>query len=162
MQHWFKLHTGLQATWILCLSAVRLWFIHEIIWKEDFGLQRNGPHETLMMLSLVREWLDTRNATHVAYFRDSEHGCSWCIDSSLSSTLWHSPKFLNGLCLTIKALVIFYCASFLPVSFSWTYFDTALCKQPGLSAFISWLWLELLSLPSLLSQLSITDPFIIH
>lgn len=105
IQHWFKLHTGLQATWILCLSALGLWFINEIIWKEDFGLQRNGPHETLMMLSLVPEWPDTRNATHVAYFLDFGFW-TWlllCTDSSLSSTLWHSPKFLNGLCLTIPS-----------------------------------------------------------
>ncbi len=68
--HWlWKLHTGLQATWILCLSTLPLdsgtlkWKF-TFIWKEDFGPLSNSPvlflhspGKLLLTLSLVQKWL---------------------------------------------------------------------------------------------------------
>ncbi len=74
VDHWlWKLHTGLQATWILCLSylspdsgtLISKWNAKfTFIWKEDFGPLSNSPvlflhspGKTLLMLSLVQKWL---------------------------------------------------------------------------------------------------------
>ncbi len=78
--HWlWKLYTGPQATWILCLSTLppdsgtliskgnaKFTFIRE----HNFGPLSSSPvlfvfspGETLLTLSVVQEWLDTRNAT---------------------------------------------------------------------------------------------------
>lgn len=46
------------------------------------------------LLSLIQEWLDTRNATLLAHFLDtSVTGGSWCTD--------HYPKFFHQLYLTV-------------------------------------------------------------
>ncbi len=72
--HWlWKLHTGLQATWILCLSTfppdsgtlISKWNAKfTFIWKEDFGPLSNSPviflhspGKMLLTLSLVQKWL---------------------------------------------------------------------------------------------------------
>ncbi len=105
--HWlWKLYTGPQATWILCLSSLppdsgtliskgnaKFTFIRE----HNFGLFSSSPvlfvfspGETLLTLSVVQEWLDTRNATaetHVLH--TSVRSGSWSTDSSCS------PLFVN-------------------------------------------------------------------
>ncbi len=73
--HWLqKLHTGLQAAWILCLSTlppdsgilISKWNAKfTFIWKEDFGPLSNScgvlflhsPGKMLLTLSLVQKWL---------------------------------------------------------------------------------------------------------
>ncbi len=72
--HWlWKLHTGLQATWILCLSTlspdygtlISKWNAKfTLIWKEDFGPLRNShvlflfsPGKTLLTMFLFQKWL---------------------------------------------------------------------------------------------------------
>ncbi len=69
-----KLHTGLQASWILCLSSLPPWRLQTLIskrngkftfiWKEDFGPLSNSPvlvllnpGKMLLTLSLVQKWL---------------------------------------------------------------------------------------------------------
>ncbi len=105
--HWlWKLYTGPQATWILCLSSLppdsgtliskgnaKFTFIRE----HNFGPLSSSPvlfvfssGETLLTLSVVQEWLDTRNATaetHVLH--TSVRSGSWSTDSSCS------PLFVN-------------------------------------------------------------------
>ncbi len=101
-----KLYTGPQATWILCLSSLppdsgtliskgnaKFTFIRE----HDFGPLSSSPvlfvfslGETLLTLSVVQEWLDTRNATaetHVLH--TSVRSGSWSTDSICS------PLFVN-------------------------------------------------------------------
>ncbi|MED6278845.1 hypothetical protein CHARACLAT_028218 [Characodon lateralis] len=79
----WKLHTGLQATWILCLSPSSYTlgprFPNEMMnllsfEKECFGKLINSavpfllsPGKRLLMLPLVQEWLDRRNVTLVAH-----------------------------------------------------------------------------------------------
>ncbi len=72
--HWlWKLHTGLQATWILCLSALppdsgtliyKLNAKCTFIWKEDFGPLSNSPgifllspDKMFLTMFLVQKWL---------------------------------------------------------------------------------------------------------
>ena len=98
--HWlWKLHTGLQATWILCLSTLPPdsgTLISK--WNAKFPLSNCSvlfllcSGKMLLTLSLVQEWLDTRNASLVAHFLDtSVRGGSWCTDSSLSPLLVKLP-----------------------------------------------------------------------
>ncbi len=99
-------YTGHQETWILCLSSLppdsgtliskgnaKFTFIRE----HNFGPLSSSPvlfvfspGETLLTLSVVQEWLDTRNATaetHVLH--TSVRSGSWSTDSSCS------PLFVN-------------------------------------------------------------------
>ncbi len=99
-------YTGPQETWILCLSSLppdsgtliskgnaKFTFIRE----HNFGPLSSSPvlfvfslGETLLTLSVVQEWLDTRNATaetHVLH--TSVRSGSWSTDSSCS------PLFVN-------------------------------------------------------------------
>ncbi len=72
--HWlWKLHTGLQATWILCLSTLppesgtlisKLNAKCTLIWKEDFGPLSNSPvlsllspGKMLLTMFLFQKWL---------------------------------------------------------------------------------------------------------
>ncbi len=97
--HWlWKLYTGPQTTWI-CASPLfsRLWTLipkemqkFTFIREHNFGPLSSSPVETLLTLSVVQEWLDTRNATaetHVLHM--SVRSGSWSTDSSCS------PLFVN-------------------------------------------------------------------
>ncbi len=72
--HWlWKLHTGLQATWILCLSTLppdagtlisKLNAIFTFLWKEDFGPLSNSPvifllspGKMLLTMFLFQKWV---------------------------------------------------------------------------------------------------------
>ncbi len=133
--HWlWKLYTGPQATWILCLSSLppdsgtliskgnaKFTFIRE----HNFGPLSSSPvifvfspGETLLTLSVVQEWLDTRNATaetHVLH--TSVRSGSWSTDSSCSPlvvnlphifewVLFHNP--LQGAVIPIACTLFFY------------------------------------------------------
>ncbi len=133
--HWlWKLYTGPQATWILCLSSLppdsgtliskgnaKFTFIRE----HNFGPLSSSPvlfvfspGETLLTLSVVQEWLDTRNATaetHVLH--TSVRIGSWSTDSSCSPlfvnlphifewVLFHNP--LQGAVIPIACTLFFY------------------------------------------------------
>ncbi len=101
----WKLHTGLQATWAMSFftlppdsrTLVSKWNTKlALIWKEDFGPLGNST--VLLLFSPGK----TPLMTTVAKFLDmSVCGGSWCLDPSLSHSLWSSPKFLNRFCLTI-------------------------------------------------------------
>ncbi len=99
-----------------------------------------SPGETLLTLSVVQEWLDTRNATaetHVLY--TSVRSGSWSTDSSCQSTLCEFPHILNGFCFTILSrvqlsllLVHFFLPHlFLPFASLLMCLDTELCEQPA-------------------------------
>ncbi len=124
--HWlWKLHTGLQAAWILCLSSlppdsgtlIYKWKAKcTFIWKEDFGALSNSPvlylrspGKMLLMMFLFQKWL-------VALFlKMSERGDSWCTDSSFSSLLVKlSQVFESALLDSIlkRALIPVACAHF--------------------------------------------------
>ena len=90
--HWLW---NLHVAWILCLSILPPdsgTLIFE--WNER---QTSSPSlgYTLLMLSLVVEWLDTRNATVVvAHVLDtSVRGGAWCAASSSVHCLWSSPTY---------------------------------------------------------------------
>ncbi len=96
--HWlWKLHTGLQATWILCLSTlppdsgtlISKWNAKcTLIWKEDFGPLNNSP--VLFLLSPVKMLLMMflfQKRKVALFLKMSERGDSWCTDSSFSSLL---------------------------------------------------------------------------
>ncbi len=108
--------------WILCLSSLppdsgtliskgnaKCTFIRE----HNFGPLSSSPvlfvfspGETLLTLSVVQEWLDTRNATaetHVLH--TSVRSGSWSTDSSCSPLFVNLPTFLNGFCFTILSRV---------------------------------------------------------
>ncbi len=148
--HWlWKLYTGPQATWILCLSSLppdsgtliskgnaKFTFIRE----HNFGPLSSSPVETLLTLSVVQEWLDTRNATaetHVLH--TSVRSGSWSTDSSCSPlfvnlphifewVLFHNP--LQGAVIPI-ACTLFSTTSFLPFASLLMCLDTELCEQPA-------------------------------
>ncbi len=120
-------YTGPQATWILWLSSLppdsgtliskgnaKFTFIRE----HNFGPLSSSPVETLLTLSVVQEWLDTRNATaetHVLH--TSVRSGSWSTDSSCSPlfvnlphifewVLFHNP--LQGAVIPIACTLFFY------------------------------------------------------
>ena len=85
-----------------------------------------------LMLSLVQEWLDTRNATLVVHFLDtSVRGGSWCTDSSLSPLLVKLPQVLESSLPAnpLKAAV---------TPFAWAPFPTTLFPSSQLSMNMLW------------------------
>ncbi len=155
--HWlWKLYTGPQATWILCLSSLppdsgtliskgnaKFTFIRE----HNFGPLSSSPvlfvfspGETLLTLSVVQEWLDTRNATaetHVLH--TSVRSGSWSTDSSCSPLFVNLPHILNGFvsqsspgCGYPYCLYTFFLPHlFLPFASLLMCLDTELCEQPA-------------------------------
>ncbi len=111
--HWlWKLYTGPQATWILCLSSLppdsgtliykgnaKFTFIRE----HNFGPLSSSPvlfvfspDETLLTLSVVQEWLDTRNATaETNVLHTSVRSGSWSTDSSCSLLFVNLPHIFE-------------------------------------------------------------------
>ena len=100
-----------------------------------------SPGETLLMLSLVQEWLDTKNATaetHVLH--TSVRGGSWSTDSSCSPlfvnlphifewALFHNP--LQGAVISLLLVHCFLPHLFLPFAALLICLDTELCEQPA-------------------------------
>ncbi len=155
--HWlWKLYTGPQATWILCLSSrppdsgtliskgnAKCTFIRE----HNFGPLSSSPvlfvfspGETLLTLSVVQEWLDTRKRQlkPMSCIRLCVVVLEALTPAAVHS-LWISPTFLNGFCFTILSrvrlsllLVHFFLPHlFLPFASLLMCLDTELCEQPA-------------------------------
>ncbi len=123
--HWlWKHHTGLQAAWILCLCVFLQTLISKLnakftfIWKDDFGPLSNSPF--ICLLSPGKKLLRCfyfRSGLVALFLKMSEHGDSWCTDSSFSSLLVKlSQVFESALLDSILKLVL------IPVAC--TYFPT--------------------------------------
>lgn len=85
-----KLHTGLQASWILCLSTLPLVFRtlnYTFMWKEKHW----AAVQSFLMSSPVQEWLNIRNAKVVAAFLE---------------TYWHQPQ--STLCKVAQVLELIF------------------------------------------------------
>ncbi len=125
--HWlWKLYTGLQATWILCLSTlptdsgtlISKWNAKfTFIWKEDFGPLSNSPvlflhspGKMILTFSLVQKWLGSPFPEDVwAWW------LSWCTDSIFSPLLVKlSQVFESALldCILKLAVIPVACAPF--------------------------------------------------
>lgn len=97
--HFFLQLSSLVTSFV---SAPHLWSFTEVdsgfseLFIDWLVLGSTGPDETLLSLSLVPEWLDTRNATAETYvFHMSVRGGSWSSDPSCGSC--DSPQhFLMG------------------------------------------------------------------
>ncbi len=154
--HWlWKLHTGLQATWILCLSTLPLdsgtliskWNAKfTYIWKEDF--------ELFFSTAQVRHFwrcLWFRSGLVALFLKTSERGDSmhWLQLQSTPcealTSVWISFAWLySQACSHPCCLCTFsYPNSSFQSTLHLIYFDTALCKQPHLSV------MTLCDLPSL-------------
>ncbi len=121
--HWlWKLHTGLQATWNLCLSTlppdsgtlISKWNAKfTFIWKEDFG-----PLEFFFSTAQVRRFwrcLWFRSGLVALFLKTSERGDSRCTDSSFSPLLVKlSQVFESALldCILKLAVIPVACAPF--------------------------------------------------
>ncbi len=136
----WKLHTGLQATWIMCLSTL----------PPDSGTLISSEKRTLIyfnLLSFEKRTLDHwatvplffslaqvrcfwwcfcfRSGLVALFLKTSERGDSWCTDSSFSSLLEKlSQVFESALFDSILKLAVITvaCAHFptLPVKFVFT------------------------------------------
>ncbi len=130
--HWlWKLHTGLQATWILCLSTLPpdsgTLFPNEMLnllssekrTLDHWVIFLHSPGKMLLTLSLVQKWLGSPFPEDVWAW--------WLLVTPASvHSLWSSPKCLNQLCLTVFSSLrsslllvhLFLPKFFLPVNFA--------------------------------------------
>ncbi len=125
----WKLHTGLQATWILCLSTLLQtlgpWFPNEmqnLLSSEKRTLDHWATVQFFFSTAQVRcFWRCLCSEVLVALFlKMSEHGDSWCTDSSFSPLLVKlSQVFESALldCILKLAVIPVACAPFLPKFF---------------------------------------------
>ncbi len=147
--HWlWKLHTGLQATWILCLSTrppdsgtlISKWNAKfTFIWKEDFDhwvLFLHSPGKTLLMLSLVQKWLDSPFPEDVwawwllmHWLQLQSTPCEALTSVWISFAWQYSQACRHPGCLCTFS----YPNSSFQSTLHLICFDTALCKQPHLS-----------------------------
>ncbi len=149
--HWlWKLHNGLQATWILCLSTLppdsgtlisKLNAKFTLIWKEDFGRLSNSPvlflfrpGKMLLTMFLFQKWLGSPFPEDVWAWRLLIH---WL---QLHFTLCESlPSVWIGFARQYSqarshpcCLCTFYHSS-LQSTLHLIWFETALLEQPPLS-----------------------------
>ncbi len=124
----WKLHTGLQATWIQFLSTlppdsgtmIYKWNAKfAFIWKEDFGPLSNSPvvfllspGKMLLTLFLFQKWLGW-------FLKMSESGDSWFTDSSFSSLLVKLSQVVESALLDsiLKLAVIPVACAHFPTQF---------------------------------------------
>ncbi len=96
--HWLqKLHTGLQAAWILCLSSLppdsRPWFPNEmqnLLLSEKRTLDHWATSQFFLSLAQVRCFWHCfcfRSGLVALFLKTSDCGDSWCTDSSISPLL---------------------------------------------------------------------------
>ncbi len=124
--HWpRKLHTGLQATWILCLSTLppdsRPWFPNEmedLLSSEKMTLDHWATVQFFFSTAQVRcfwRCLWFRSGLVALFLKTSERGDSWCTDSSFSPLLVKlSQVFESALldCILKLAVIPVACAPF--------------------------------------------------
>ncbi len=161
--HWlWKLHTGLQATWILCLSTLppdsgtlisKLNAKCTFIWKEDFGPLSNSPvlflhspGKMLLTLSLVQKWLGSPFPEDIwawwllmHWLQLQSTPCEALTSVWISFAWQYSQACSHPCCLCTFS----YPNSSFQSTLHLICFDTALCKQPHLSV------MTLCDLPSL-------------
>ncbi len=148
----WKLHTGLQATWILCLSTlppdsgtlISKWNAKfTFIWKEGFGPLSNSPvlflhspGKTLLTLSLVQKWLGSPFPEDVwawwllMHWLQLQFTPCEALPSVWISFAWqYSQACSHPCCLCTFS----YPNSSFQSTLHSICFDTALCKQPHLS-----------------------------
>ncbi len=120
--HWLqKLHTGLQAAWIMCLSSLfpdsSPWFPNEmqnVLLSEKRTLDHWATVQLFFSLAQVRWfwWCFCFRSGLVALFlKMSERGDSWCTDSSFSSLLVKLSQILLDSILKLAAIPV-ACAHF--------------------------------------------------
>ncbi len=135
--HWlWKLHTGLQATWILCFSTlppdsgtlISKWNAKfTFFWKEDFGPLSNSP--VLFSTAQVRcfwRCLWFRSGLVALFLKMSECVTLDALTPASVHFLWSPHKCLNQLCLTVFSSLqsflllvhLFLPKFFLPVNFA--------------------------------------------
>ncbi len=163
--HWlWKLHTGLQATWILCLSThppdsgtlISKWNAKFIfIWNEDFGPQSCcpvlfllSPGKMLLTMFLFQKWLGSPFPEDVWARWLLIHWLQFqftpCEAQVFESALLHSiPKLSAGTVIPCCLCTFYYPISSLQSTLHLICFDTALLEQPPLSV------MTLCDLPSL-------------
>ncbi len=161
--HWlWTLHTGLQATWILCLSTLppnsgtlisKLNATFTFIWKEDFGPLSNSPviflfisGKILLMMFLFQKWLGNPFPEDIWVW--------WLLMPSLQlqftpcealQSVWvsfawqYSQAYGHPCCLCTFS----YPINSFQSTLHFICFDTALCEEPHLSV------MTLCGLPSL-------------
>ncbi len=124
--HWlWKLHTGLQATWFLCLFLQTLgpWFPHEmqkLLSSEKRTLDYWATVHLFFSIVQVRSFWRCfcfRSGLLALFLKMSERGDPWCTDSSFSSLLVKlSQVFESVLFDSILKLAVISvsCAHFLP------------------------------------------------
>ncbi len=133
----------------LFLQTLGPWFPKEmqhLLSSENITLDHSpvlfvfSPDETLLTMSVVQEWLDTRNATaetHVLH--TSVRVVLEALTPAAVHSLWISPTFFNGFCFTILSrvrlsllLVHFFLPHlFLPFASLLMCLDTEHCEQPA-------------------------------
>ncbi len=125
--HWLrKLHTGLQAAWILCLSSrppdSRPWFPNEmqnLLWSEKRTLDHWATVQFFSLAQVRCFWQCFRSGLVALFLKTSECGDSWCTDSSFSPLLVKlSQVFESALLDSILKLAVIpvACAPF-PIQF---------------------------------------------
>ncbi len=143
----WKLHTVLQATWILCLSTlppdsgtlISKWNAKfTFIWKEDFGPLSNSPvllllspGKILLMMFLFQKWLGSSFPEDVwAWWLQLQFTPCEALPSVWISFAWqYSQDCGHPCCLCSFSYPIYFFQSTL----HFICFDTALLEQPHLS-----------------------------
>ncbi len=121
--HWlWKLHTGLQATWILCLSTLPpdsgTFFFSKFPTSENRTLDHWATVQFFFSTAQVRcfwRCLWFRSGLVALFLKTSERGDSWCTDSSFSPLLVKlSQVFESALLDNILklAVILVACAPF--------------------------------------------------
>ncbi len=117
--HWlWKLHTGLQATWILCLSTLPPDSMQNLLSSEKRTLDHWATVQLFFSTAQVRRfwrYLWFRSGLVALFLKMSECGDSWCTDSSFSPLLVKlSQVFESALldCILKLAVIPVACAPF--------------------------------------------------
>ncbi len=151
--HWLqKLHTGLQAAWILCLSSLppdsRPWFPNEMqnlllsekrLWTTEqhpsFSLL--SPGKMLLTLFLVQKWLGSPFPEDIwlwgllmHWLQHQSTPCKALLPSGLN---WLCLRVFSSLRSSLLLVQLFFPISSFQSTLHLICFDTALCEQPPLS-----------------------------
>ncbi len=152
--HWLrKLHTGLQAAWILCLSSLQTLISKlnakcTIIWKGNFGPQSNSPvifllspGKMLLMMFLFQKWLccpfteDIGAWWLLMHWLQLQFTPCEALPSVWIGMAWQYSQAWGYPCCLCN---FSYPISSFQATFNWICFATALCEQPPLSVMTLW------------------------